>query len=325
MRDLNSAIPMKMTTKGRKKKMYCVLDCESLDIMLKGIAMHKTTANWGMTLGDKNGNMLYTQDWIIEDVYNQPSRNIITNFYTAKLQKIEQDETTAFVPNFKAFYDLLREFWATHGKYYDIEFWSYNGVFDKDALTKNAEYFMTEVQRDTEFEKWYEENWFCIQNLACHTILATDEYKLFCIANMLITEGGSYQTGAEACYKYITGNAEFIEDHTGMSDSKIEYEILLECLQYAKDNNIEITHDMKKLISGAWRIVNPKSIQTTKKFYGIASKGQIFWEKANNKLPVGAYDYKYIQDIDCVADKNKNCNTCQLNCNNCSQCENELV
>lgn len=44
------------------------------------------------------------------------------------------------------------------------------------------------------------------------------------------TESGNYSTNAEITYRFISGNTEFNEDHTALSDAEIEFSILSECV-----------------------------------------------------------------------------------------------
>ena len=41
-------------------------------------------------------------------------------------------------------------------------------------------------------------------------------------------------TKAEIVYRYLTGDLSFIEDHTGLNDCRIEYEILLAAINSGK-------------------------------------------------------------------------------------------
>lgn len=280
------------STRGRKAKLNVVIDCESLDLRVKMQDMLKVAVNWGVKIGDNHGNTFFERDYILSDIYNMPIRNILNSYYIAKLQEIEENEETTFLANFGEFYEGLRSIWKNHKDIFDLEFWSYNANFDYDAFLKSAEYFMNESMRDSEFEVFMEEKWFCIQNLAVNTILANDKYKLFALEHELTTEGGSYSTTAEDCYRFLIDNAEFEEDHTGLSDSRIEYEILLACKKVATSET------PRERTAMAWRIVNPNTHKRGKKKYCEMGKGQIFWELANKCLPKGAENTSYIQKIE---------------------------
>ena len=86
----------------------------------------------------------------------------------------------------------------------------------------------------------YDCNWFkCINPLETINVfdirafaiqfLVNEDYKAFCDKHEFYTEAGNYSTTAENVYRYITKNTEFLEDHTALSDSLIETEILFAC------------------------------------------------------------------------------------------------
>lgn len=58
------------------------------------------------------------------------------------------------------------------------------------------------------------------------TIAQYAKYKKFCAENGYYTASGNCRMTAEICYRFISGNNEFIEEHTALSDSEIEAEIL---------------------------------------------------------------------------------------------------
>ena len=66
--------------------------------------------------------------------------------------------------------------------------------------------------------------------MACTSILRSKYYIKFAEENGLVTEAGNLMTSAEACYKYITKNVDFQEDHTGLEDVAIETAIFFKVL-----------------------------------------------------------------------------------------------
>lgn len=61
------------------------------------------------------------------------------------------------------------------------------------------------------------------------TIAQTKRYKQFCVENGYYTEKGNCRMTAEVCYRFISGNNDFIEEHTALADTEIEAEILRAC------------------------------------------------------------------------------------------------
>lgn len=58
------------------------------------------------------------------------------------------------------------------------------------------------------------------------TIGQTKRYNNFCVENGYVTKSRNIQMSAEICYRYISGNNDFVEEHTAFSDASIEAEIL---------------------------------------------------------------------------------------------------
>ena len=67
-----------------------------------------------------------------------------------------------------------------------------------------------------------------------YTKLLTKRYVNFCIENGFTTAKGYIQTKAETVYKYLKNDTNFAEEHTGLADVLIEYEILLIALNTHK-------------------------------------------------------------------------------------------
>ena len=55
------------------------------------------------------------------------------------------------------------------------------------------------------------------------------KYKKFCAENGYYTAKGNCQLTAEVCYRFLTNDTSFIEEHTALADSEIEVEILRAC------------------------------------------------------------------------------------------------
>lgn len=112
------------------------------------------------------------------------------------------------------FYNLL----VKEIKRYKIRrLFAYNVTFDKSALNR----LFGERFEDLVLE-------YCdIVTGILYTKLLTKKYITFCKENGYITEKGNIQYKAEIVYRYLMGDFEFIEEHTGLADTLNEYEILL--------------------------------------------------------------------------------------------------
>ena len=68
-------------------------------------------------------------------------------------------------------------------------------------------------------------------------IFKNEDYDTFCYENDYLTERGCKRYTAEVLYRFLSGDNEFIESHTGLEDVLIEKEIFVHCIQ--KDKEID--------------------------------------------------------------------------------------
>lgn len=114
---------------------------------------------------------------------------------------------------------------------------SYNVTFDKSALSRLYGDNFTKLNLE-----------FCdIITAILDTKLLTKKYVNWCIENGYISEKGNILTKAEVVYRYLSNDLTFIEEHTGLSDCMIEYEILLTAFETHKKLNFKPCQ--------AWRVL----------------------------------------------------------------------
>ena len=58
-----------------------------------------------------------------------------------------------------------------------------------------------------------------------------EDYDTFCYENGYLTKKGQKRYTAEILYRFLSGDNDFIESHTGLEDVMIEKEILCECVR----------------------------------------------------------------------------------------------
>lgn len=100
---------------------------------------------------------------------------------------------------------------------------AYNSSFDEKVFNFNCDWFKCLNPFDS----------IEIKDIRgfVHEHLINNEYKNFCEEQKLFTDSGNYSSTAEAVYRFITKNTEFIESHTALEDSEIESEILHACVR----------------------------------------------------------------------------------------------
>lgn len=100
--------------------------------------------------------------------------------------------------------------------------YAYNSRFDEKVFDFNCDWFKCNNPFDTI-------PIFDIRGYA-HYFLCGDDFKAWCERHQRFTESGHYSTTAETLFQYVSGIADFEEEHTALADSLIEAEILRLCV-----------------------------------------------------------------------------------------------
>lgn len=111
--------------------------------------------------------------------------------------------------------EMIRDF-----KNYGVECaYAYNSSFDEKVFEFNCDWFKCSNPFDTIPVLDIRGN--------VHEFVCDDYYRKFCEENEFYTDSGCYSSTAETVYRFLTGMTDWNEDHTALSDSEIEAEILI--------------------------------------------------------------------------------------------------
>lgn len=231
------------------KETFLILDTETT---IEGENMpNQSVFDIGWTISDREGNILKTRSYIVKEFKYQAlhrrkaflvdSGAVSSQVYFTKLldNTIKVMEWQYIMGQLKR--DCIK---------FNVEFiGAYNLGFDKRVIEKTSFFFSGK-----EFD--FFDNYFLIDlyHVSAYTILSTEKYKKFAKEHGLYTEKGNIQTGAEPCFKYLTNNLNYIEEHTAFQDSYDETIILHKLLN--QKEKIEL-HAFS-INQQAWRIVNEK-------------------------------------------------------------------
>lgn len=193
--------------------------------------------NCGYIVADSETGAIYERkDFVIEQIWhNLP---LFETAYYAEKRPIYIKRMKARTVKMIKFGYVCREM-TRDIKKYNIEYaFAYNSDFDERVFNFNCDWFKCINPFDNVEIK-------DIRGYA-HKFLINEDFKTFCERYELFTDSGNYSTTAETMYKYITNKIDFTEEHTALSDSIIEWEILKECIN--KGGRIEETYPSKKSI-----------------------------------------------------------------------------
>ena len=218
-----------------------------------------------------NGETLVKRDYVVEQVWHNPML-FITAYYADK-----RDIYVAAMRSRKATMAkygyicqaMIRDFI----KFDVVGAYAFNSPFDDKVFTYNSDWFKCNNPFDNI-------PIFDIRGYV-HQFMVDDNFKKFCEDNGYFTDSGNYSTTAETMYRYLTGNTEFIEDHTALSDSEIEAEILLECIKRGAEVNKE--YKVERTIK-----------REVKKSLTIISKDEKFYSFSYNSIRINKDKTKII-------------------------------
>lgn len=193
------------------------------------------TYDLGYAIVDKRGNVYRTRSFIIKEIFEGEAERMASAYYADKLpayrEEIEKGERRV-VSLALARHILLadmKEFGCT-------EIYAHNAHFDYGTLTKTAEW-VSGGKYHTFFPKGIT---ICDTMKMVNDVLAkTPSYTAYCKKHDFMTKHKTPRTQvkAEVVYRYITGQIEFEESHTGLEDVMIEKEIMAYCFRKHKKMN----------------------------------------------------------------------------------------
>ena len=208
-----------------KKNYYLMLDTETaggLDFPL--------TYDVGLAVIDKKGNIYKSYSLVIAEIFFGEQEKMKSAYYANKIpmyrMHIYHGQKTV-----TSFWSMKRLIEKLISKYDIKAVIAHNASFDVKALNSTISY-LTDYSETLFFNS--DVNIWCTLAMARDTICKQSTYKAWCKANGYVKKNGGVRATAEILYRYISGNNEFVEHHTGLQDVLIEKEIFVKCLNQHK-------------------------------------------------------------------------------------------
>lgn len=202
---------------------YLVLDTETFDF-------DKIAFDIAWNVTDEFGHILAHKSYLVKEIFE--FKNRVAGFIKHSIFSKEKTETyEQAIKDEKIFVrpltEIREDFLLDCEKFNVKIICAYNSPFDSESLNN------TMLFCGYDYPFTYKE-WSDLAVFACKALMNSKNYFKFAIMNGLVSEKGNVRTTAESCYKYITGNVNFTEDHIAYSDVQIETAILIKCLQTKK-------------------------------------------------------------------------------------------
>ena len=209
----------------KRRTYYIVFDTETCNNMDNPLMY-----DLGFAVVDKMGNVYAHFSFIIYEVFFGMSELMKSAYYSNKLPQYYEDIengnrkiVTLFTAK-KIFNEVCKE--------YNVRaIIAHNARFDYKSTNGTQRYITKSKYRF--FLPYGVELWDTMK-MAKDTIAKQKTYIRFCEENNYLTKNGKVRVTAEILYKYISGNNDFIESHTGLEDVMIEKEIFSKCMAQHK-------------------------------------------------------------------------------------------
>ena len=133
----------------------------------------------------------------------------------------------------KKWYNIKREI-AADCKRFGVKIaCAHNARFDNKSLNTTQRYITSSKNR---YFLPFGIEWWDTLKMARQILREVEEYTTFCWENEYLTKNMRIRYTAEIIYRWLSGNADFEESHTGLEDVKIERVIF----EYCMNKNPEI-------------------------------------------------------------------------------------
>lgn len=203
----------------------------------------------GYVITDKRGKIYEERSFIIKEIFENKAL-MSSAYYSEKVPMYIEDiknGSRTVIP----FMEMRKDFLELAEKYNVKVLSAYNLAFDNKALKNTMLYITQDEKAKFLNEHFINIEMLCIWCLACETLYTQKIFSTLAVKNGWVSKAGNYKTSAEIGYRFITGKTDFIEEHTGLEDVKIEIQIMA----YAFRQNKKRT---KGIFPNPWRIPNQK-------------------------------------------------------------------
>ena len=257
-----------------RKKFYLTLDTETATLPFANemcktakekqkVAIAKPLVyDIGWVITDRTGNVIKSENYLIQETFFVP--NIFNTAYYCNKRPIYMDllahnqiktgcwnqvieillsdlEMCDMVTAYNACFDFKKAIPFTERYIQHLYSADYN-QWEKDQRKKCEKIIRgnDESENPEYLEPYFElrGKHFPIADLwgiACARLININKYRNYCLDNKLLTASGMYfKTSAETTFQYLMAQHDFAEDHTALSDSLIEAQILTKALKKGK-------------------------------------------------------------------------------------------
>ena len=219
--------------------MFMTFDTETADLT-------GNVYDFGCCIHNRKGEVVAEYNSLVREVFTDPDC-MMGAFYAKKL-------FTHYVPMIERREIMLRPWHHIVEdvqdliKTYNVKtLAAYNLGFDMRVLRQTGGRFGMRLLPHSDFKL------LDIWQFACEARLSKKTYKKIAREQGWVSKAGNIRTGAEYAYRFCSGDLGFIEDHTALSDARIEVDILANCFRQKSKVPYGVYNQ------SPWRLVNSDS------------------------------------------------------------------
>lgn len=182
----------------------------------------------GFAVVKATGEVLEAHSYVVADIFLDKDL-MASAYFTDKIPQYWEEIKSGkrILRRFKTIKSILRDVVAQYGIRYVV---AHNASFDYRSLNYTQRLLTSSKYRY--FLPWGVEIWDTLK-MARECLGKDEQYRQFCLDNGYTygkEEKPQLRFTAEIVYRFLTGNLDFVEEHTGLEDVLIEKDILAFCL-----------------------------------------------------------------------------------------------
>jgi DNA polymerase III epsilon subunit-like protein len=188
----------------------------------------------GFAVVKATSEVLEAHSYVVADIFLD-NEMMASAYFAEKIPQYWEDIKSGkrILRRFKTIKAILRDVVQQYGIKYIV---AHNASFDYRSLNYTQRLLTSSKYRY--FFPWGVEIWDTLK-MARQTLKTNENYRQFCIDNGFTygkEDKPQLRFTAEIIHRFLTGNLDFVEEHTGLEDVLIEKDILAYCLANGVSN-----------------------------------------------------------------------------------------
>lgn len=215
------------------KKYYLVFDCEGTDDLTLGERDNQLPYDLSAVVIDREGAVVDEFAFLVKDVFTDC--DLMNSAYYKRKMPEYLDRLAEGTIQPVTVQEVFANIAEVIDRWNVSDLWAYNVGYDYQAIANLYKKYRR--KRNFPHDKAQavcDLNPRDIMLAAVETLCGPQKYYKFCVANGYFSKRNNVNYGAEIVYRFITGNTDFIEEHKGIDDARIESEILVKVFQTKK-------------------------------------------------------------------------------------------